>query len=418
MKEAKERDVLKVSMFGSFSLTFKGETLHLAKSVSSKMIHLFLILICAGEQGVHRDELLRTLYEDNNVVQASNSFRAMVFRLRKALVAAGLPQGEYIVVRNGKYRWDAENLEVTLDAECFEQAVDQGLKESDPSRRQRLLEQAETLYQGEFLPAMIGEDWAAILNKKYQKLYFSCMGELLRLLKEKGDYARVLEYCDHILLWYPYEQWQVEKMDCLLAMKDYRTALQYYEEVVSFYQDEFGISPSVELQRRREILKEQMDYKIRNIGEIKSQIMGEENYGGATFCDYQTLAEIYRYMTQVLERIGMSAYLMLLTITDKDHLPIEKPEILDEVRGTLQESIGSAIRKSDAYARYGKNQFLVLLLGTNQEGCEVVERRIRTNFHKNNTRKKVGICCTVGSILDVNADMIKEHYNQNSLNWR
>ena len=219
-------------------------------------------------------------------------------------------------------------------------------------------------------------------------------------------------------MWYPYEEWQVEKMDCLLIMKDYPTALKYYEEVVSFYQEEFGIAPSKELQRRREILKEQMDYKIRSIGEIKKQIMGQESYGGATFCDYLTLAEIYRYMTQVLERIGMSAFLMLLTITDKDHLPIEKPEVLDDVRGALQAAIGAAVRKSDAFARYGKNQFLVLLLGTNQEGCEVVERRIRTNFQKCNTRKKIEICCAVGSILDVNPDMIQQYYNQNSLDWR
>lgn len=413
-----QKDVLNVAMFGGLSLTWKGESLYLTKNVSGKMVHLFLMLLCAKSQGVHRDELLRVLYEGSDVVQASNSFRAMVFRLRKTLVAAGLPAGEYITVRNGIYRWDAEHLEVHLDVDEFEQAVARGLEEKDQTRRQALLEKAECLYQGEFLPAMIGEDWVAILNNRYQKLYFSCMDALLGILKDHGDFGKALLYCDKILAWYPYEEWQMEKMDCLLAMKDYLSALKYYEETVNFYQEEFGIDPPEELRKRREILKEQMNYKIRSIGEIKGQIMGEESLGGATFCDYMVLAEIYRYMTQVLDRIGMSAYLMLWTITDKDRLPIEKTEVLEDVRGALQESIGAAIRKSDVYARYGKNQFLALLLGTSQEGCEVVERRIRTNFQKRNARKKVEICCTVGSILDVDPDMIQEHYDQGSLDWR
>ncbi len=418
MAAVEAKDVLNVTMFGGLSLTWKGKSLYLTKSVSRKMIHLFLILLCAGDQGVHRDELLRVLYEGNDVVQASNSFRAIVFRLRKALVASGLPEGEYITVKNGRYRWEAENLEVHLDVDEFEQIINCGLKEQDPFKRKELLERAEKLYQGEFLPAMIGENWVAILNNKYQKLYFACVEMLIEFLKGQRDYESILRYCDKVLIWYPYEEWQVEKMDCLLSMQDYPAALKYYEEVVSFYQEEFGLAPSAELQRRREILKEQMDYKVRSIGEIKKQIMGRESYGGATFCDYLTLVEIYRYMAQVLTRIGMSAYLMLLTITDKDHLPIEKPEVLDDVRGALQEAIGAAVRKSDAFARYGKNQFLVLLLGTNQEGCGVVEHRIRTNFQKYNTRKKIEICCAVGSILDVNPDMIQEYYNRSSLDWR
>lgn len=418
MIEPGQKDVLNVSMFGGLSLTWKGKSLYLTKNVSGKMIHLFLMLLCAKDQGVHRDELLRVLYEGSDVVQASNSFRAMIFRLRKALVQAGLPEGEYITVRNSRYRWDAEHLEVHLDVDEFEQAVNRGMEETDPVRQQKLLEKAERLYQGEFLPAMIGEDWVAILNNQYQNLYFSCMDTLIDLLKAKGDYTEVLRHCERILSWYPYEEWQLEKMDCLLHMKDYPAALKYYEEIVNFYQHEFGIAPSGELRKRREILKDQMNYKIRSIGEIKNQIMEDDGLGGAAFCDYTVLAEIYRYMTQVLDRIGMSAYLMLWTITDKDRMPVDKPEVLEDVRDALQDAIGAAIRKSDVYARYGKNQFLALLLGTNEEGCEVVEQRIRANFQKLNTRKKVEICCAIGSILDVDADMIKEHFDQNNLGWR
>lgn len=418
MTNEESGSVLNVRMFGGLSFMWKGQHLYLAKNISGKMVHLLLILLCAREQGVHRDELLDVLYDDSDTVQASNSLRTIVFRLRKALVAAGLPERDYIVVKNGRYCWNADNLEVHLDVDEFEQAVTEALVEQDADRRRVLLEQAEALYQGEFLPAMIGEEWIAILNQRYQKLYFTGMQALFELLEQQKEYQKILLYCDRILGWYPYEEWQLVKLDCLLAMEEYQAALRYHDEVIRFYQEEFGIAPSKALQQRRQNLQDKIDYKLRSIEEIREQIMEEENLGGATCCDYAVLAEVYRYMAQVMDRTGISVYLMLLTITDKDRMPIEKADVLEDVRGALKETIGDAIRKSDLYARYGKNQFLVLLLGTSQEGCRIVERRIRTNFQKRNTRKKVEICSAVGSILDIRPGMIHEYYNQNNLYWR
>ena len=56
------------------------------------MLHLLMLLICSRGEGVSgRIRLLEQLYGDSDTEQAANSLRAMIFRLRKSLIAAGLP---------------------------------------------------------------------------------------------------------------------------------------------------------------------------------------------------------------------------------------------------------------------------------------------------------------------------------------
>ena len=42
----------------------------------------------------------------------------------------------------------------------------------------------------------------------------------------------------------------------------------------------------------------------------------------------------------------------------------------------MKESIGSSLRKGDVYTKFSASQYLVLLIGSTREGCDVVARRI------------------------------------------
>lgn len=407
-----------IHMLGGLSITYEGRPLVLARSISSKMVHLFLMLLYTRDSGIRREELIETLYGDCDTEQASNSFRGMVFRLRKNLLAAGLPEGEYITNKAGIYRWESEDIHISLDVEEFEQAATMGLQETDPEKQQRLLEEADALYRGEFLPAMIGDEWVAVSNHKFQDLYFRSMRRLMELLQRQESNGRLLHCCEKIAEMYPYEEWQLAKLDCLIGMKEYKQALKYYDEVVNLYQEEFGLLPSDALKQRFQSIREHISYDIRNINEIQERFMEEEEPGGATYCDLTVFTVVYRYMIKVLDRIGMSAYLMLYTLTDKDQMPIEKQDVLEDVREAMFQAVKMSVRRSDLYTRYGKNQFLILLVGSNRKGCERVAARIQKNFSELNTRRRVGICYTISSIMDVKPDMIRKRFGKSSLDWR
>ena len=90
-----------------------------------------------------------------------------------------------------------------------------------------------------------------------------------------------------------------------------------------------------------------------------------------------------------MKRTTVSVYLMLCTLVDKDGKQIQSEMEMNKYSRQLKECIGVSIRKSDIYAKYGKLQFLILLVGTNRENCEIVQMRINRQFKRRHPRASV-----------------------------
>lgn len=405
--------ILYIQMLGGFSMTYEERPVLLGKSLSGKMLHLLLVLVYSRDEGIRRERLLEQLYGDGDVELAANSLRAMLYRLRKSLVASGLPAGEYISTKGGVYRWQAEHIKVELDVEIFQKQAMTALEEKDLEKKTKLLEDACRMYKGEFLPVMIGDNWVSAANRKYQELYFRVLRELTRLLKEQNRHRELLPYCEQALALYPYEEWQIVKLECLTAMKEYKMALEYYEKVVEETQQEYGILPSEEMQQYYRSIRNMIQFEMSNIEEIQTHLKPDYSTLGATRCDYLTFIDIYRYIVWVLERRRTRAYLTLFTLVDKDGVPLETSEVLDDARNNLDKAIGCSVRRSDLYTRYGKNQFLLLMTATNQEGCEVAIGRIKEAFQNMNHRRRVGIYYACRPAVEVQDDLLRKNMNQN-----
>ena len=63
--------------------------------------------------------------------------------------------------------------------------------------------------------------------------------------------------------------------------------------------------------------------------------------------------------------------------------------MLSRLSEKLGEVIVSTIRNSDVVCRYGKGQYLVLLMNTTAENCVTVEDRINRKFRSVNQRNKI-----------------------------
>lgn len=406
-------NVIYIQMLGRFSMTYQGQPLLLGKSLSSKMLHLLMLLIYSRGEGIRRTRLLEQLYGDSDIEQAANSLRAMIFRLRKSLVAAGLPDGEYISTKGGIYMWAAEHVDVELDVEVFQKQVMAALEEKDPLKEVELLEEACRIYKGEFLPLMIADEWVASANWKYQELYFKVLRELSRLLKKQNRYAELLPYCEQALSRYPYEEWQLVKLECLTAMKEYKLAVEYYEQIAKESQQEYGIRMSEEMMEHYRAIRNMIQYEMNNIEEIQQHLRPDPNVFVATRCDYLTFIDIYRYIVWVLGREDTRAHLVLFTLLDRDGEPLESSEQLEEVRQRLERSIIRSVRRSDLYTRYGKNQFLVLVTSTDQDGCKIAADRVCRNFRTVNRRRKIDVYYACRPALTVSGDSLKRNMGKN-----
>ena len=67
-----DKNTLEIRMLGGLSITYEGRPLVLAKNITSKMVHLFLMLLYTRDSGIRREELIETLYGDCDSEQAAN----------------------------------------------------------------------------------------------------------------------------------------------------------------------------------------------------------------------------------------------------------------------------------------------------------------------------------------------------------
>ncbi len=378
--------VLKVRMFGAFTMEYDDRPISFERNTLTKTNQLLQILFQAGEEGIAREQLLLHLFGREEVTNPANSLRATVFRLRKLLVEAGLPErDEFIHIRGGIYSWTSQ-IPIELDTVLFEKLAEEALRETEEDKRYELLVRACNLYQGEFLAQLGAKEWVIILAVKYKELYVRCMTESCELLKIRREYGLLYQMAGNAVKIYPYDEWQIWQLDSLIAQKQIKEAMQLYEETADYLFQEMGITPSKQMMERLAQMSGEVEERTEAIEEIQDYLEEKEEAKGAYYCSYPSFAESYKYMKRVIERTGQSAYLMLCTITDGKGYPLEKGDRLEQLIEELQVAVRTALRRGDLYTQYSKNQLLVLLLDLKLEDCQVVIDRINKRF-ENPSRK-------------------------------
>lgn len=344
-----KKGILTVRMMGTISVEYEGEFFPIGTALTGKILQLFLILLYAGKKGVGREELLDAFYGNGEYANPSGSLRAAVFRLRR-LLKEMLPEHEYICTDGGIYRWDEGNVTVSIDARNFEKAAQSALA----TGKKEELCHACSLYYGEFLSQMTGEKWVNVIGVKYQELYFKCLRLASRLLKADREYDRLLNLSTAASRLYPYEECQMMKLDCLIALKRYQEAMEVYKQVVVQYFEEQGLPPSETMLQRFRLMS----------GQIR----------------YPSFIDSYRLVSRMAERFSFEYTLFCITLVDGKGALLEG-EMVQTTSEMLKNAIGESLRKGDLFTCYSPVQYLVLLNGAGQEHvlavCERVERSLK-----------------------------------------
>ena len=102
-----EKEILQVRMLGGFSMVYQEKTLVFDRNYISKSTQLLQILFLHLEKGIAKERLLEELYGRDDVENRNGSLNNTIFRLRKQLEAAGLPEGKYFYLKKGIYYWDS-----------------------------------------------------------------------------------------------------------------------------------------------------------------------------------------------------------------------------------------------------------------------------------------------------------------------
>ncbi|WP_300770441.1 BTAD domain-containing putative transcriptional regulator [uncultured Acetatifactor sp.] len=397
-REEGEGLCLQVQMFGGFSLSWGGKLVSGSKKTSeSQFNYLMQLLLHHRREGVSRDMLERVLFEDRDILDVHHAARSVIYNAKRRLRAAGLPDLNYIEQRKGICYWTAE-VPVWEDAAAFEALYEAAGREADPERRLGLYLQACRAYTGEFLPQQAAVFWVAREARRYRNIFCACMEEAVRLLRASQDFPQMRELGNYAMSISPLSDWETVTMEALVAMGRYEDARKLYNDTVDFYFREQGLRPSKRMMELFNKLGAQMEHQYDALDDIQRKLSeGQADCGGGYLCAYPVFQGIYRMVTRMLERGGQSVYLMLCMVVDSKGNPMRDGQMLEELAGRLEEAIRDSVRHSDAISRYGKGQYLVLLMNTTRESCGVIQKRINCRFLIG--RQRTGIQYYVNSVI-------------------
>lgn len=348
-----ENNLLKVRMFGGFSLEFNDKEVVLDRNAVSKTMQLLqLILLHSQDGGISKAALIEALYGRAEVENKNGSLNNTIFRLRKQLQKAGLPESNYIQINAGMCSWD-ENVPVSVDVCQFRKLIQNGKKEKREETRIKI--------------------W-----KKAWELYFYCVEELCTRLQDKERYEDIHKISHRAAEIYPFDNWQVWEIDSLISMSRYKEGLEVYRNTEKRLMDELGIAPSPQLVEHFRFMGERASQAAGAIEDIKYRLMEKENVAGAYYCSYPSFVDVYHVFSRMVERTGLSVFIMLCTLNYENREVTEEEE--QKMSAMLRESIQESIRKGDFYTKYNSRQYLVMLIEIEQESCQKVSKRINKQF--------------------------------------
>ncbi len=371
---------LTITMLGGFSIVYEGKEIVPGRNTTSKFIQLLQIIWTKGDEGITRQQLIDDLYGEEDSANISNSFNNLIYQMRKQMVRAGLPVADYVHKQQRMYYPDPE-INVIVDVQEFEQTVARAEAASDENLKQNLYERAMEIYKGQYLPHLQNESWVIVkgvaLQNKFDKVV-NWLGNFYMGRKNFPDAYRVYEKAAKI---YPESEYQIGQMQSLVARGKYKEAFQLYDQVSKFYSQELGIPVSPAMIECYKSMGQQIDNGQNHIVDIQKQVLEDERASknkedGAYGCSYPSFIDAYHILSRNMERTGYSVYMMLCTIVDYEGKPITNKEKLNGRAEALGQAIQDTLRSGDTFTRYGSSQFLILLVGTSQEDCDIIYSRI------------------------------------------
>ncbi len=406
---------LYVYMFGSFSLKYNGQLLTLERNTTTKAMQLLQILFYYGENGITREQLIRYLYEREDLENPSNNLRVTVHRIRKKLLEAGLPECDYIKIENGSYYWNSP-MEVILDVREFDKLLEQAKTSKDEEEKVDLCHKACKMYKGDLLANLNGEDWVLMEGLQYKDKYSNALQYVCEMLKEAREYEEVLELCNDAIRMYPFEEWQAVKIDCLMSMNRYKDAMQEYEAASKMFFEELGVSPSEKMLNQFRQMSSLISSKVQGIEDIKKGLNEKDYDSGPYYLSYPSFVDSYRVIRRMTERNGTSVCLMVVGIYDAKGNPIEGRGRIETMTDGLKKAIRKKLRRSDLFSLSSPTQFVILLNGTNEEDCEIISNRITQAFGEMNKAWKKCLKFNVASAIELGESEKERHFSSIN-NW-
>ena len=380
-----KQQVLYVKMFGDFSVVYQGVSLIGKKKKETQFAQVLQLLLHSRQNGISRECLEKVLFGERMLDDANHAIHSLIYNIRRKLKQAGLPEGKYIISRKGRFYWDQE-IPFEEDAQIFEDYCRKADETGDWEEQIEFWWNAVEVYQGAFLQNSEKKEWIKAERQRYSTMFREAVWHMAEVFREKKAYIQLEKLGRHATRAASYEEWELLVIEALSGMGRTEQAQILYGETMERYRQVYTDEQMGKLRDFQQKIEEQLDHPydiLDNIQESMTERMGKVQ--GPYQCSWEVFREIYHMIARMMERSGQQVQLMLCTLTDMEEHPIGSEERAEMLSRYVWESICRSIRSGDAVTRYGKGQYLVLLVNAKPEECKGIQERIDMQFQKKNT---------------------------------
>ncbi len=390
-------DVLRVRTFGGFSIVYRGNEISFGQQNESQIVHLLQLLLHFREKGVSRDLAKAELFGDRDVDDVSHSIRNIIYNLRKKLREFGFPDSQYVVKRGGIYYW-ADDIPVDEDSAEFERSLGEAMAEKNAEKKLDLLMKTIYLYKGRFLSGNESSVWSVHEAERYRDLFAQAVNDAADLARDAHKFKMMQEIGVYAAKVDPFSEWEILTLEALSGLGRFDRTERFYRETVDAYTAEYGGRTNSYVREFVNRIGLKLVIGHESLEDIQEKMRDDSAHDRrGYYCSLPVFQEIYRITERMMERAGDRIFLMLCTIIDSKGNPMLSGIRLEELSERLKEAIVTSVRYTDTVTRYGKGQYLILLINTTFEDCSIVAKRINSNFKR--AGQRTGVSYSVSNII-------------------
>lgn len=204
-----------------------------------------------------REQVMDALWPDAEIEAASAFLDRSLYELRQLLEPAHDAHHPWQIVRlEHDVLSLADQTTLWIDADAFDEQLAQAHATDEPCEVERLLEQAISLYGGEYLPEARDAEWAVVRREILCRKWLGALMEGADLRVTRGDLVGAIAWLDRLLVADATNEGAAKRLIAVLAQLQRRAeALRFYQQFTITFGRAYGTDPPVEMRTLHEAIR-------------------------------------------------------------------------------------------------------------------------------------------------------------------
>lgn len=368
-----------VKTFGGLEITNDNVTVNIVELFGKQLVNLLQVLLFHSEKPVQKDELIDILWPESK--NPSSALKFSIFRLRSELNEIDFFKDKEVIVTTRKGYILNPNLDWNIDFVELQKAynqINEGAELLD-EKEFKIARKIFRLYQGRFYASPSQLHWILQKQEVFRQMYVKTMMRTSCYLYTQKRYDEMMLMNYQAVLIEPFnEGLHYYYMKGLVATRNYREALKYYDELNDIFLSELGTGLSKRFKQLYDIIiADQAKEENKDMETIIRELSNRDQQNQGFFCSYEIFKYFYELLLKMSVRNEQNYYLIMLQFSDGT-LDYEKVGVdFDRVKRL----VSSCLRSNDLFTRTSETQLLLLVDCQTEENAHLIIQRISNKFY-------------------------------------